>query len=297
MHNIISSPLRYPGGKGSFFPFFAELIKRNKLNNIQYFEPFAGGAGVALALLSSESASEVILNDADYHIYSFWSAILNENSRFIEQLYNVELSIQQWHTQKAIYHAPQNYSLFDVGFSTFYLNRCNRSGILAGAGPIGGYDQKGKWQIDARFNKEALIRRIEKIGDLRDRIDVKCMDAIDFLKQCLPRKQSIDDILVYFDPPYVNAGNKLYLNSYSSDDHKKLARYILQERHLNWIVTYDDVMLIRELYKSCQKWVLSIGYSLQTKQKGRELLILPEWLDLPENSKLNNNKWNITSSF
>jgi DNA adenine methylase len=295
MHKILSSPLRYPGGKGSFYPFFVELLKHNELKNIQYYEPFAGGAGVALALLSSDLATEVILNDADYHIYSFWSAILYDNSRFIEKLYSIELSIQEWHFQKAIYNAPKSYSLFDVGFSTFYLNRCNRSGILAGAGPIGGYEQKGNWKLDARFNKESLIKKIVNIGMYKEQIKVKCLDAIDFLEQFLPKKKSIPDSLVYFDPPYVNAGNKLYLNAYNPNDHQLLARYILQKIKINWIVTYDDVKLIRELYKSCPKWLLSIGYSLQTKQKGKEILILPEWLSFPESSELNNNKWNISS--
>lgn len=141
---INRSPLRYPGGKGAFYPYFLELMKQNGLHGGKYFEPFAGGAGVALGLLSSNIASDVKLNDADYHIYCFWVSVLDENERFIEEIRNIELSVKEWQNQKMIYFEPENYPVFEVGFSTFYLNRCNRSGILAGAGPIGGYEQKGK---------------------------------------------------------------------------------------------------------------------------------------------------------
>ena len=38
-----------------------------------------------------------------------------------------------------------------LGFSAFFLNRTNRSGIIEGAGPIGGYTQTGKWKVDAQL--------------------------------------------------------------------------------------------------------------------------------------------------
>ena len=54
------------------------------------------------------------------------------------------------------------YTNLEIGFAAFYLNRCNFSGVIKG-GPIGGINQTGKWKIDARFNKEDLIRRIRNL--------------------------------------------------------------------------------------------------------------------------------------
>lgn len=43
------------------------------------------------------------------------------------------------------------------------MNRINRSGIIK-AGVIGGMEKSGLWKLDARFNREDLIFRIEKCG-------------------------------------------------------------------------------------------------------------------------------------
>lgn len=75
---------------------------------------------------------------------------------------NVEVSLSEREKQKEIY-INEKTDLLKLGFTTFYLNRTNRSGsgIIKG-GPIGGKNQDSKYLIDCRFNKENLIRRIEK---------------------------------------------------------------------------------------------------------------------------------------
>ncbi len=291
--DIIKSPLRYPGGKGSFFRYFSELMIKNELAGGKYYEPYAGGSGVALGLLSSNVISEVILNDIDYHIYCFWISILNSNEKFIEKIKDIGLNIKEWFNQKNIYEKPKSNSVFDIGFSTFYLNRCNRSGILMGAGPIGGYKQKGKWKIDARFNKDNLIERIHKIGKLKKQIKINNLDAIDFLNKYLGSKGRQKHSFTYLDPPYVSAGDRLYLNTYSIRNHIALSDYLHKQKELNWVVSYDDNKLIRSLYPSCQKLLFILGYSLQSKVKGRELLIAPMKIILPSKKKSISNKWDI----
>ena len=89
-------------------------------------------------------------------------------------------SIAEWKKQKEIYtNENQKYSLA-LGFATFYLNRTNRSGILA-AGPIGGYNQTGNYLIDARYNKESLVERIEKIAKHKTHIHLYNKDIESFI--------------------------------------------------------------------------------------------------------------------
>lgn len=289
----VTSPLRYPGGKGLLRMYFADLIRQNNLVGCKYFEPFAGGAGVALGLLSKGIVSEIVLNDADYHIYCFWKTVIKHNQEFINCLHSISLSIDEWNKQKEIYQNPRKHTVFEVGFSTFFLNRCNRSGIIAGAGPIGGYGQQGEWLMDARFNKTVLAERILQIGALRDRITIRNMDAIEFLKIYLPKGKDRGNVLVYCDPPYVSAGNKLYFNFYQNNDHQRLAKYLLTQNGLKWVVSYDDNPLIRQLYASCQKWIFSLGYSLQANHKGRELLIAPDYVVLPGKNAIATARWNL----
>ena len=290
---IIQSPLRYPGGKGSFLKFFHEVMVGNRLVGKYYYEPFAGGAGVGLGLLSLDVVAEIFLNDADYHIYSFWLALLKHNQRFVDQVEYVPLTIDEWNKQKEVYDNYKKHSCFDVGFSAFYLNRCNRSGILVGAGPIGGRQQCGEWKLDARFNKQNLIKRIMDVQNLRKRIHISNDDAIKFLKTKLPQGDKRKNILVYLDPPYVGVGSKLYLNSYEERDHKNLARYLISQKYLKWIVTYGDSDLIRQFYPNYRRWVLQLNYSLQVKQKGREILIVSESIQMPDITKDSSKKWNI----
>lgn len=281
-----ASPLRYPGGKGSLSAFLADVLELNGLTRCAYFEPYAGGAGAALNLLSQNIVNRVHINDADPRVFALWRALLNENERFIEKIHTVSLDIEEWRRQQAICAAAKQTNRFALGFSAFYMNRCNRSGVLKGAGPIGGYAQDGRWRLDVRFNREELASRVRVLGALRDRIVVTGLDAIEFLKRCLPAGRGRTKAFVYADPPYVAKGQKLYLNAYGPEDHRQLASYLGRQNALSWLVSYDDAPLIRRLYAKHQIDLLPIRYSLQNKRSAQELLIAPCRLYLPFTKKL-----------
>jgi len=274
-----SSPLRYPGGKGCLSEFLSDLLEINELIGCDYYEPYAGGAGAGLNLLCTDRVGAVHINDADPRVYAFWCAMLNETGRFIEQIKSVPLNVEEWRRQHAICASGDAEDIFALGFAAFYMNRCNRSGVLKEAGPIGGYQQSGKWRLDVRFNRAELATRVSTLGELRDRIHVTGMDAIEFLRQELPADRS--RAFVYADPPYVVRGRKLYLNGYGPDDHAELARYLTMQRVLPWLVSYDDEPLIRDLYAGHQIDLLPIRYSLQRKRAAHELLIAPHHVYVP----------------
>ena len=241
------SPLRYPGGKASLASFLEDVIDLNDLRGCQYFEPYAGGAGAALTLLEHKVVKEININDADPRVFAFWKAVLNDTNRFVDKVLSVPLNMEEWHRQRAVCSSPRANSTFDLGFSAFYMNRCNRSGVMNGAGPIGGLQQAGKWKLNARFNRENLAYRIEQLGVKRNQINLFRMDAIKFLKSSLPSGNARRNVFVYLDPPYVNKGQRLYLNSYATRDHSDISHYLSKQRILPWLMSYDDTALIREL--------------------------------------------------
>lgn len=275
------SPLRYPGGKAAFSGFLKDVTALNDLEQCAYYEPYAGGAGAALRLLADGTVSEIHLNDADYRVYAFWSSVLRESDRFSALVDSVPLTIEEWRKQHDICAHPDKHKRFEVGFSAFYMNRCNRSGVLTGAGPIGGYEQKGKWCMDVRFNRESLAQRIVNLGKYRDSIHIFNQDAIEFLKGSLPKGASRARVLVYLDPPYVNKGQRLYLNAYENRDHVHLARYLLRQKSLPWVVSYDDNELVRRLYKDQSRVLLKVRYTLQAKRLTNEIVITPERVEVP----------------
>ena len=275
------SPLRYPGGKAALAPFLTETIALNGVSNCAYFEPFAGGAGAALRLLRKGIVSEAYINDLDPCVAAFWRAALGEPNRFSDAIMSVRLDVGEWKRQRAIYLSQDASKPFDLGFATFYLNRCNRSGVLFGAAPIGGYEQIGKWKIDARFYRESLAERVTELGRLSERIHLSNMDAHRFLLEKLPRGRGRARVFTYLDPPYWEKGNRLYFNSYSSQDHRALARYMQSQKALKWVMSYDDSPLIWDIYTRSNIRRLSLRYNLNRARDAQELLIAPDHLQLP----------------
>ena len=282
------SPLRYPGGKASLASTLARTIELNDLSGCPYFEPFAGGAGAALRLLRDGVVSEIHLNDLDPRIaFAFWNAALNEPDRFVDTIRSVPLNVEEWTRQQHICREGDAGRSFELGFSTFYLNRCNRSGVLLGAAPIGGYSQTGKWRIAARFHRDNLAERVLKIARKREQIHVSNLDALAFLAKFLPKGRGRRRAFAYLDPPYHSNGNRLYLNAYQDQDHRALSRYMRRQKTLKWIMSYDDAPTIRDMYGDCAIARLPIRYSLQRRQQAKELLIAPSHVRLPASTLLN----------
>jgi DNA adenine methylase len=280
------SPLRYPGGKASLSRFLMDVIDLNNLRGYVYFEPYAGGAGAALTLLRDGVVSRILINDADKRIFAFWQSVLNENERFVSKVLSIPITIEEWYKQREICVTPESHSLFDVGFAAFYMNRCNRSGVLTGAGPIGGYQQDGRWKLGVRFSRESLAERLLTLARVKNAIKVTNLDAIQFLIAYLPSGRQRAKTFVYLDPPYVSNGQRLYLNAYHQSDHANVARYLDRQSILPWIMSYDDTEIIRGLYSRHQISFLPIHYSLQEKRSTKELVIAPHRVSMPQSCKV-----------
>lgn len=272
------TPLRYPGGKGRLANFMKLLFLRNGLCDGHYVEPFAGGAGLAITLLRHEFVSVVHLNDIDLSVYSFWKAVLEEADALCDRVRRVPVTMREWNKQRAIYLNPTQHSTLDLGFAALFLNRCNRSGILGG-GVIGGKRQTGKWKIDARFNRETLVSRIEAISRFRGRIRLYKKDAADFLREA--PWAGYGKALIYLDPPYYKRGCELYENHYEPSDHEGLAELLSADVSSPWIVSYDNCSEIQSIYGGCRGISYEIGYSANVHREGRELMFFSDNLDCP----------------
>jgi DNA adenine methylase len=286
------SPLRYPGGKSSLSKFLKDTVEASELKNIIYYELYAGGAGAGLELLFDGTFDKIVLNDVDYHIYAFWYSVLNFNENLVNLINNCTINIDEWQKQKEIYLNPNKYTLLEVGFSTFFLNRSNRSGILHNAGPIGGKQQDGNYTIKARFNKENLIKRISKIDKKTDSIGIHDKEAITYLEEVFS-SNSQKNKFIYLDPPYYEQGENLYLNFYKHEDHKKLSSLLKENRDKNWLLTYDNKPEIQEFYKGLRISEYSTRYSLQKKQEAKEILIFSDSLEIPAEFRIYNRSHNL----
>lgn len=263
-----ASPLRYPGGKSALTGFISQLISRLDLRSPVYVEPYAGGAGAALALLDCGSAQSVVINDLDPAIFSFWDSVVNHNSAFLEMFDNTPITLDEWGRQKAIYREGDRSDVVRLGFATYFLNRTNRSGVL-NAGVIGGKAQAGAYKVNARFTKPALRPRLEWIGSQRDRIQVTNHDGL----ECLDHYLGKSNTFIYADPPYFEKGSYLYLNAFTESDHTSLARLLNDYPDAVWLLSYDNAQEIRDLYKDRYQQTFTLNYSAHRTGRARELLV------------------------
>ena len=273
-----STPLRYPGGKGRLGPWISNLLRHNNISGGWYVEPYAGGAGAALFLLTNGYVDHVVINDADPVIFAFWLAATNHSKALTQKIRDTAITIDTWYQQREILARPEAHSLIDVGFAAFLLNRTNRSGILSG-GVIGGKNQDGPYKLDARYNVADLTSRIEKIGELAKYITVLGMDAVDLLSttsQGFPSK-----CLVYLDPPYYVKGSQLYRNHYQPDDHAAIAKCVI-EADFPVIVSYDDCVEVRKLYQDVESTNFSLHYSTHTARPRTSEVMFFKNVQLPE---------------
>ena len=276
------SPLRYPGGKGKLEPLMEVLIRKTNHVGGTYVEPFAGGAGIALALLENNIVNKIVINDLDKRIYSFWKAILIETKRFLDDIQNVTLSIDEWKRQCFIVQNAKKYS-YELGFATFYLNRTNRSGIIKG-GVIGGIEQRGKWKMDARFNRDNLSERILNIVKKKKNIHIYNKDVLSFIDNYLPKYGN--NTFAYFDPPYYEKGKQLYLNSFLYEDHVRIKEHIHELNGCDWVITYDDVPEIAAIYDGYNIMRYDLNYSVSKKKKASEIIIFKNGDMIPNSTEL-----------
>lgn len=275
--NKFVSPLRYPGGKLKVVDYIKRLFEVNDICDGIYIEPYAGGASVALSLLFSEYVHSIKINDIDRSIYAFWHCVLNDTEAICRMIYDTPVNMGTWIAQHIVQDNKKDAELLELGFSTFFLNRTNRSGILKG-GVIGGKHQEGNFKIDARYNKTDLIERIESVADYADRIELTCIDAVELINSI---KRPTAKTFCYLDPPYYVKGRNLYLNYYGEEDHRAIAKAIKKYKG-EWIISYDADDFIKKLYKDYRQSEYYLSYSAGYPSKGKEIMIYSERLVLPE---------------
>jgi DNA adenine methylase len=270
------SPLRYPGGKSGLYARLRDVIRRNGLAGCTYVEPYAGGVGAGLGLLVTGQVSRIVINDLDPAIYSFWKLLSTDPDLLRSRIRSAKVDPREWAKQREIYlnadgGASDN---SDLGYATFYLNRTSRSGVL-NAGPIGGHDQSGPYKIDARFNRDDLSERVRILSLYSQSMSVSCTDGKDIIKKHAGRRNTF----VYADPPYFLKSRGLYMNSFLPADHAELAMVLNARADRSWLLTYDNVPTVAELYPDRRRHEFGLYYSAHRARRAKEIVVLADSLE------------------
>lgn len=265
-NHTVASPLRYPGGKSVLSGFIAEAVASTGCVGGTYVEPYSGGAGVGLRLLTDGTVSKLIINDFDPAVYAFWDSVLHHSVEFLKRFDQVDLTVEEWLKQREVLRSETDEVA--LGFAFFFLNRTCRSGVPNG-GVIGGLEQTGRYKINARFNRKALRAKLVAIAQRSDCISVLHEDGADLIR----RFAGCEKTFLYVDPPYVEKGRSLYLNAFSRSDHERLAEALTGMRMSNWLLTYDNTPLIRQLYGDYLIGSYRLSYSAHRRRNAEELML------------------------
>ncbi len=264
------SPLRYPGGKNKLAKFIAQICIDNDIRD-HYVEPYAGGASVALYLLLEGKVDSITINDYDRSVYAFWYSVLNHTDKLCRLIENTDVDIENWLKMKEIQKNKEDADILELGFSTFFLNRTNRSGIID-AGVIGGIKQDGNYRMDCRFNKKDLIKRIKLIATYKKNIKLYKKDALKLIEK-IKKESNNSNTIFYFDPPYYLKGPGLYKNSYKDEDHRRVSQEIKKIKTIHWIVSYDNTSRVKDIYKFVKNsFEFDLTYTASYARKGKEIL-------------------------
>lgn len=288
------SPLRYPGGKGRIAPFLGDIASAQPRSLRHYVEPFAGGAGAALWLLDRGKVDQITINDLNPGVAALWRSIFYQTDELASLIETTNVSLELWHEAHHLYLSKDSSSDLKLGFATFILNRCNRSGILS-ARPIGGMHQLGKWKLDARYNRSDLASRVRYLGRLRSHVIVEELDALELISSL---ELCHDRHLLYIDPPYIDKGKQLYMSDMDQEAHIGLSR-ILRETPLSWVLTYDyNPEHIADLYAGNRMLGYNIKHTAQNQKRGQEVMLFSNSLVVPHTNVLPmaNSNW-LSSNF
>jgi DNA adenine methylase len=266
----MKNPLRYPGSKAAFSPYFFEITQKIHNSSETIVEPFAGSAAISLYAMEKNICKDVILIERDPLIFCFWKSVFDYTEQLIYKINRVDITLSTWLNLNnlRLLDEPDNKTIVDLGFAGLYFNRTNFSGII-GSTPIGGMEQNSDYKINCRFNKKEIINSIENISLFKNRVKVIFGNAVDNINHLALENKFF---FFFIDPPYYKQGPKLYRYSYTVADHLNLSILLRNFKH-PYFLTYDKHHVIEYLYKDQYIKPFQNRYSTKIPKMGNELLI------------------------
>lgn len=254
---MVSSPLRYPGGKTRACKILDEIICEKGFNTSTVISPFFGGGSFEF-YMSEKYGSKLIVNDKFKPLISFWLNVQTRARDLCEELRKLLNNVSKDDFSAMRNTIMEESDTFLQACKYFVINRCSFSGATLS----GGFSLEAS---KARFT-ESSIQRVENLK--LSGVEFHNLDFTEFLKG----KRG----LIFLDPPYyLEQSSKLYGNNgdmHEKFDHEKLFKTIKLRK--NWIMTYNDCEYIRELYKDYEIRDVNWTYGMNKSKKSSEIVII-----------------------
>jgi DNA adenine methylase len=264
------SPFRYPGGKTWLVPEVRKWLTSSKRTPSVFVEPFAGGSMAGLTAASENLVEHVFLGELDDDVAAVWKTIIQGKEVDVAWLSKqiIDFDVTLENVRSILDGNPK--AVRGKAFRTIVKNRMQRGGIMAAGAGLVKTGEAGRG-LNSRWYPETLVKRIDALQLIRDRITFEQADAFEVIK----RYVDDDDAFFFVDPPYTaggkKAGSRLY--THSEIDHEGLFALMASVRG-SVMLTYDDAPEVRLMAERHGFRVEPVPMKNTHHELIRELLIL-----------------------
>lgn len=250
---VVTSPIRYAGGKSLAVGHVVELLPDNIKKIVS---PFFGGGSIEIAV-SKYLDLEVLGYDIFDVLCNYWKFQIEKPKLLYEKLKELKPNKKTFEKIRLILNDvwKKKVRLDPLTLAVYYVYNFNLS---YGPGFMG-------WSSDIYLNETRYKRIIEKIRDFDlQNLKVECTDFQEVIKN------HPNDFL-YCDPPYyIGEDSKMFKGIYPMRNipvhhngfpHETL-RDLLKNHKGGFILSYNNCPTIRKYYKEFQQFFPSWQYTM-----------------------------------
>ena len=246
----LETPLKYMGDKRNFCSCFLEYLPKDTKEIIS---PFLGGAGLELQL----TAFGIKIYGSDFFepLINFWIHWIKDANLVLEDL----MTFYPLPYEERKYYTDLDFKKGSLDFKGNQISDLRRASIYWNTNAISWGGVYGKKSL-SRSKRKLSLNRFTKFRNWKNNlITVKYSDYKDILK-------NVNGKLLYLDPPYLGQEEFYYQKKF---DHEEL--FSILEKTSNWMLSYGDHKVIRNLYKDFS--IIEVSWVNKGKTHN-ELLIL-----------------------
>ena len=270
--------IKWVGGKSSVYPHFEDLIKNNLKEGSTFYEPFAGGLAVSLAL----EHPKTVVNDLNSELINMYKVIRDNPDELIRLLKDH----QERHCNDWFYFIRGLDKSGDLDYltneckaaRTIYLNKTCFNGL---------YRVNSKGYFNSPIGRTASGKTPDIVQEELIREMSKFLKTVQFhnghYADCLAGATEGD--VIFLDPPY-DTDEAIKSEGFVGYQKEGWTRKDLEElkticdelaiRGCKIILTNNDTEFVRELFKDYNFREIEVKRSINRdgkNRKGKELVI------------------------
>ena len=270
--------IKWVGGKTQMLEELLPLIRNNLNSDSTFYEPFAGGLAVSLAL----EHPKTVVNDLNSELINMYRVIRDNPEALIEvlKINQKNHSPENYYYIRDLDRHPEFETMSAVGKAarTIYLNKTCFNGL---------YRVNSKGYFNSPIGRTTSGKTPDIVQEELIREMSKFLKTVQFhnsdYKTCL--ETAADGDVIFLDPPY-DQDESISTEGFVGYQKEGWTRQDLEElklvcdrlsdRGCKVIITNNDTKFVRELFKDYNFREIEVKRSINrdgNKRKGKELVI------------------------